>query len=125
MSLAMILSLAACGSSDPAEKYYGTWEADILILGGSEYAIEEVEAIGDDAGFCDMMLVIKKGGSVYVRSGGSSDIGDWELDAENKLTIGYMEGCYIDEQGRFCLPLSEDATAILKKTSDSQTIPSN
>ena len=92
-----LLLLGACSTSgsssrkaekDPLEYLYGTWKLSKVNYNGSDYSVEELEAM-DNNSLSEIYLVLKEGGAAYAYSGikdkGEND--QWRYDKENNEVI--------------------------------------
>ena len=119
LAILMSLSLAACGGKEPdkvRDEYPGTWELDHVVIGGAEFTLSELEALGEDGS--QIRMVLKEGGKAYASEGSYGDIVDWS-ETESGILLGDVQ--LIMEDGLLRME-SDDDLWYFRKVSDSQLI---
>lgn len=119
LAVLMLLSLVACGGKAPdkvKDGYPGTWELDHVVIGGAEFTLSELEALGEDGS--QIRMVLKEGGKAYASEGSYGDIVDWS-ETESGILLGDAQ--LIMEDGLLRME-SDDELWYFRKVSDSQLI---
>lgn len=130
--LVVCLSVFGCGKKESAvdedakteekSEYPGTWTLTKVTIDGSEFTVEEAEAMGDDT-LTDVKLIIKEGGKcAIVEQGEATGMVDWE-ENETGIKMGVQE--LVMEDSCLVMTMDNGNKMYYEKTSDDQTIPSN
>lgn len=135
LTLVICLSfgLASCGGSDQktvteeeteekedeASQYPGTWEITKVNVDGSDFTIDELEAMGDTS-MSGMQLVIKDGGKcAIIEQGESTGIVDWS-ETETGIDMGVQK---LTLDGEMLVLENNGNKMYFEKVSSEQSIP--
>ncbi len=110
----------ATAAKDSLKDIYGTWRTAALLINGSRFTMDQIEAMGEKDS-ADILLVIRREGTVSCYSAQNGFEGEvtWE-EGNAGHTIVIEETELSVKDGELVFPIDEDNAFYLEKISDRQ-----